>query len=241
MNKFIPIAFVFILPFFYSVILREWNKYINTIGNFDSWISFTGGYLGALLSLWGIWWQINNEKKRNEIKKIEEQKNALYAFFCLAYSVSDKFQSISEVYLKNFLIDGSQTHLPNTFYSFDKELFFQIISNLDLRFYRPAINLLDLLSSFSLKDIKLAHPTKKECLFNETFYCEQLEIFTLLTNELDKILNQDKSNLTENSLTLISILDSKISAIEDSYKSYFTATSREEIRTVFIKLQIELP
>lgn len=65
----IPITFVIILKLYYLIIPgRE-------IGSKGDWISFAGGYIGSIIGLWGIWWQVNNEKKDRETKEEQKYKN----------------------------------------------------------------------------------------------------------------------------------------------------------------------
>ena len=65
----IPIIFIIILKLYYLIIPgRE-------IGSKGDWISFTGGYIGSIIGLWGIWWQVNNEKKDRETKEEQKYKN----------------------------------------------------------------------------------------------------------------------------------------------------------------------
>ncbi|WP_338998856.1 hypothetical protein LC560_01555 [Fusobacterium animalis] len=56
----IPITFVIILKLYYLIIPgRE-------IGSKGDWISFAGGYIGSIIGLWGIRWQVDNEKKNKK-------------------------------------------------------------------------------------------------------------------------------------------------------------------------------
>lgn len=65
----IPIIFIIVLKLYYLIIPgRE-------IGSKGDWISFAGGYIGSIIGLWGIWWQVNNEKKDRETKEEQKYKN----------------------------------------------------------------------------------------------------------------------------------------------------------------------
>ena len=78
MNKFfkiliiillIPIIFIGVLKLYYLIIPGK------EIGIKGDWISFSGGYIGSIIALWGIWWQVSNEKKDKEIKEEQKYKN----------------------------------------------------------------------------------------------------------------------------------------------------------------------
>ena len=59
----IPIIFISVLKLYYLIIPGE------EIGSKGDWISFSGGYIGSIIAVWGIWWQVSNEKKNKEIKE----------------------------------------------------------------------------------------------------------------------------------------------------------------------------
>lgn len=65
----IPIIFIGVLKLYYLIIPGE------EIGSKEDWISFSGGYIGSIIALWGIWWQVSNEKKNKEIKEEQRYKN----------------------------------------------------------------------------------------------------------------------------------------------------------------------
>ena len=68
----IPIIFIIILKLYYLIIPKE------EVGIKGDWIIFSGGYIGSITALWGIWWQVDNEKKEEKKKmNIEILKNML--------------------------------------------------------------------------------------------------------------------------------------------------------------------
>lgn len=64
----IPILFIGVLKLYYLIIPGE------EIGEIGDWIGFSGGYIGALVALGGIYFQILEDKKN---KEIEEKKHLL--------------------------------------------------------------------------------------------------------------------------------------------------------------------
>lgn len=69
-----PIVFVGLIKLYYVVVPGE------EIGEKGDWISFAGGYVGALLALGGIWWETNHKKNEKEKKENEEYNNFLSYF-----------------------------------------------------------------------------------------------------------------------------------------------------------------
>lgn len=62
----VPIIFIIILKFYYQHLPGE------EIGSVGDWIGFAGGYIGAILALAGIWWQMSSENKIKEREENEE-------------------------------------------------------------------------------------------------------------------------------------------------------------------------
>lgn len=135
----IPIIFIGVLKIYYLLIPGE------EIGEVGDWISFSGGYIGALLGLWGIWSQIEKEKKEKEIEKKEKNLGFLkYLAFilrkniktfendCIFYENIIKFNSIKFNYSKNiFPADIIESHFNTIFKYKWSELFFEINTKLD--------------------------------------------------------------------------------------------------------------
>lgn len=73
------IPLVIIAPFTVVIILKNIEVYLpgDMIGSFDGWLSFLGGYIGALLTLSGVWWQI----KENNLKEDSKKNNVFNKLF----------------------------------------------------------------------------------------------------------------------------------------------------------------
>ena len=77
--KFILWTTIFlIVPFIFIVILKFIYLYVpgEEVGKVGDWISFSGGYLGAFITLGGVYYQI----KKGEKDKIYEQKKGLLEY-----------------------------------------------------------------------------------------------------------------------------------------------------------------
>ncbi|MEG1506668.1 MAG: hypothetical protein RR478_04120 [Bacilli bacterium] len=58
-----PVLFIGVLKFYYIVIPGK------EIGTVSDWTSFSGGYIGAVLALIGLWLQLHLEKASEKEKK----------------------------------------------------------------------------------------------------------------------------------------------------------------------------
>ena len=69
MKKFCKILIVILLiPIIFVIILKSYYLIIpgREIGSKGDWVSFAGGYIGSIIGLWGIRWQVDNEKKNKK-------------------------------------------------------------------------------------------------------------------------------------------------------------------------------
>lgn len=224
----IPILFIGILKMYYLIIPGE------KIGNVGDWIGFSGGYVGALLALGGIWWQIEEEKNKANVVEINTKNETLYSFLVLISNFSDNMKEISEMYLKNYFEDNSKTFFSDKLFSYNKDIFFQLVSKIDVSFYRYAIELSNLFSLLELRKSKINN--EKVCL--ETFYCEQLEIYTILFNSIQSILENYNASSQDSILRKFNELKNQIDVIQNSYQSYFESTSKKDIKKLLIEYKI---
>ena len=67
----IPIIFIPFLNFLYFILPGT------EVGAIGDWIGFAGGYLGAILGICGIYWNINRQEKIDKNKKKENYKSFL--------------------------------------------------------------------------------------------------------------------------------------------------------------------
>ena len=86
----IPIIVIGLLKGYYIVIPGE------EIGKVGDWISFSGGYIGALLGLLGIWSQIEKEKKEKELEK--KEKNIGF-FKYLVFTIENNINNLEDDYI----------------------------------------------------------------------------------------------------------------------------------------------
>lgn len=98
----IPILFILILKMYYYILPGE------EIGEIGDWISFSGGYVGAILALLGIWGQIVVQRRREESEKKEKDIGFLkYLVFTIENNIDN---------LENDYIFYKNTYFGNEFY-----------------------------------------------------------------------------------------------------------------------------
>ncbi|MGL5277789.1 MAG: hypothetical protein ACRC8M_01730 [Cetobacterium sp.] len=231
------ISLIIIVPLTVVIILKNIEVYLpgDMIGSFDGWLSFLGGYIGALLTLSGVWWQIKENNLKEDSKKNADQSEALCSFFILISNFSDNIKEMSEMYLRNYLKDGSVTIFDESLYDYNKELFFQVVSKIDLKFYKYAIKISNLFSQINLKKTKIN--SDEVCL--ETFFCEQLEVYSILLDGIESILEDYKSLSNDSILEKLDKIEQDIEKVQESYQSYFDLSSKEKIKSILSKCSSE--
>ena len=80
-SKLIPpliINLILLFPFLLVLLLKVTYEIIpgEEIGNVGDWIGFLGGYVGAIVAIFGIWYQLQ-ENKRNELEKEKRKKERI--------------------------------------------------------------------------------------------------------------------------------------------------------------------
>lgn len=139
------------------------------------------------------------------------------------------------MYLTNYSEDESITIFDENLYDYNKELFFQVVSKIDLKFYKYAIKISNLFSQINLKKTKINN--HNVCL--ETFFCEQLEVYTILLNGIESILEDYKSLNHDSILEKLNKIEQDIVKVQESYKSYFVSISKEKIKSILSKCSSE--
>lgn len=64
---------IFLTTVFTTVIVQIANPVFNDIGTKDAWINFFGAITGGLLTLYGVWWTLNEQQKQFR-KNLKEQR-----------------------------------------------------------------------------------------------------------------------------------------------------------------------
>lgn len=93
---FFTFLFIFGTPIFFIGILKLYYFILpgKEIGSVGDWISFSGGYVGAILALGGIWWQINHSKLEKQSEVDNEYKNIIiYIHHLLVYNLNELNES----------------------------------------------------------------------------------------------------------------------------------------------------
>lgn len=135
----IPILFILILKMYYYILPGE------EIGEIGDWISFSGGYVGAILALFGIWGQIVVQRRKEEAEKKEKNLGLLkYLVFMISKNVNT-FENCLEIrdeikFVKNNVIDCDENKISknliddnlNTLFKYSwSSLFFTTINKLN--------------------------------------------------------------------------------------------------------------
>lgn len=214
---------------------------------FESWLGFFGGYFGVLGAFGAVWWQLYEEKRKKKKELLLLNNENLYSFLISTKEISCKFFIICSTFLKN-ISNGDYVIYSQEMFNYDKEIFLDLFKNNNIKVKRYILLVIDLFSTFVLKDIKLLEKNKKIDFNENRFYLEQLEIFFYLNKELEilikKIEDKHIDLYSEDFIKIITkhldFIEKNIDNIEESYPSYFEEKdiSVEEIRNRINKYKI---
>lgn len=208
-----PIISIGILKLYYIIIPGE------KIGSVGDWISFAGGYVGAIVALVGIWWQIKyDEKKLNKqnsnfflyyFENIENnlQKNKEEIYYCM---VNKKFAYENEIVLQSDNLKVFYLNLCNNIS--DKYLYFNLV------------NIFEKLCKFENEIQKNIQFNEKLPIIEKLLYEENIldnDYFSLKDSYLIFKNNEKIDNLLNHLDTLLRNSRNQIISEEDiSYKNY---------------------
>lgn len=227
------LAIFIFAPFSLTLAIKNIFKYIpgEQIGEIDGWLSFLGGYIGAFITLGGIWWQLKNTRDEKLNEKSENEISAVLSALTLIQVTADNFFDISETFLKNFLF-SSETKFKDSVFSYNKDLLSFFIKNTSHIYNKHLIKSFLVFDAFNLLETTIISNNQSEKIFKETFHCEQLEIFFFLKNEIDSFLVKYSNNhpSQETLIQFLKKLESQINLINEEYPSYY-----EQKEKLFIK------
>lgn len=204
-----PILFIGILKLYYLWIPGE------EVGKVGDWISFSGGYIGALLALGGIWKQIESDKKEKE----KEKKEGILKYFkyILELNLNTLLhdQNRKNLYLLSPSLPNKQFGLSNNITIFSDEI---INSNIDKVF---------ILDNFdNILKIKMQMETYKQTLYilNENIHKtnKNFRDLNLFVATIDSNINYSSSE--KNIIKLLNRFISALGILIQNYISGRTAT-----------------
>lgn len=187
-SKLIPpliINLILMFPFLLVLFLKVTYEIIpgEEIGNVGDWIGFLGGYVGAIVAIFGIWYQLQ-DNKRSELEK-ERRKNRenIISLFYLFIDACDNHSKFIKFFIIKKKIDKSICIFPS------KNIMEQLILEADYDFKDILIRgytrffVIDMYSSLNLQGEEL-----KEKLNGD------YEVFILIVKTLKSILKEVKSS-----------------------------------------------
>lgn len=187
-SKLIPlliINLILIFPFLLVLFLKVTYEIIpgEEIGNVGDWIGFLGGYVGAIIAIFGIWYQLQEEKRR-EIKAEEDRKKEnIISLFHLFIDACENYSSFMEYFIREEKINKSICIFPT------KNIMEQLIMEADYNFKDILVRgyarffAIDMYSSLNLQGEKLREELNGD-----------YEVFILIVKTLKSILKEVKSS-----------------------------------------------
>lgn len=137
------------------------------VSSINDWIGFLGAYLGVIGTIAVVWWQLNEDKKAEEIKRIEKETYAVITFLLLYRESCENYS-----YMLN---------TNNIDFKIKNGLFYKAIQDTEIVMRNYCIELLFFFDKFS----------DRNKVMSENFdnYIQMLiELFDTLSEKADTIL-----------------------------------------------------
>lgn len=214
-SKLIPplvVNLILLFPFLLVLLLKVTYEIIpgEEIGDVGDWIGFLGGYVGAIVAIFGIWYQLQ-ENKRNELEKEKRKKREnIISLFHLFIDACENYSSFMKYFIREEKINKSVCIFPT------KNIMEQLIMEADYDFKDILVRgyarffAIDMYSSLNLQGEKLREKLN-----------EDYEVFILIVKTLKSILKEVKSNkyndydsFKKYVLSELKILDDKLYEID---------------------------
>lgn len=221
---FIFLAFLF--PFLFLLLIPIFKDSFTL----DGWFSFLGGYIGVTGAIGTVWWQLNEEKIKNEKELILSNNNNVYSFLILSQKIAKDFAIICVNYLLNKTKNNNDIIYIKEIFTYERESLIDFLSKIDdTRIKNDIIFIITLFSSFHNQGV-LSSETKGKNIFKDNiFYLKNFEIFMNLEKNLGELLEKikkDEINISakefiENTEKKLKALKENINKIESLYPSYF--------------------
>ena len=210
-SKLIPpliINLILIFPFLLVLFLKVTYEIIpgEEIGDVGDWIGFLGGYVGAIVAIFGIWYQLQ-ENKRNELEKEKRKKREnIISLFHLFIDACENYSSFMERFIREEKINKTLCVFPT------KNIMEQLIIEADSDFKSILARGYARFFVIDIYSLNLQGEELKEEL-NADY-----EVFILIVKTLKNILKELKSSRYDDYDTFKKYVLSELKILDD--KSY---------------------
>lgn len=149
--------------------------------------SYLGGGIGAFITLGGVWWQLNEEKKKEKIENLKKEGYAVVTFLIL-------FRESCENY---FYILKNSNNSNNIDFKVKNELFYEAIQDTEIVIRNKCIELLYFFDKFSNRNKVMSEIYNNyHDMLKELFYTLYEKTDTILGNY--EIIKNTDNNYLEN-------------------------------------------
>ena len=211
-SKLIPlliINLILIFPFLLVLFLKVTYEIIpgEEIGNVGDWIGFLGGYVGAIVAIFGIWYQLQDNKRSELEKGKRKNRENIISLFHLFIDACENYSSFMEYFIREEKINKSICIFPT------KNIMEQLIMEADYDFKDILVKgyarffAIDMYSSLNLQGEKLREELNGD-----------YEVFILIVKTLKSILKEVKSTKYDDYDTFKKYVLSELKILDD--KSY---------------------
>ncbi|MBS5790416.1 hypothetical protein [Fusobacterium sp.] len=161
---FIFLAFLF--PFLFLLLIPIFKDSFTL----DGWFSFLGGYIGVTGAIGTVWWQLNEEKIKNEKELILSNNNNVYSFLILSQKIAKDFAIICVNYLLNKTKNNNDIIYIKEIFTYERESLIDFLSKIDdTRIKNDIIFIITLFSSFHNQGV-LSSETKGKNIFKDNIF-----------------------------------------------------------------------
>lgn len=193
--------------------MTSWN-----IGEWSGFLgSYLGGGIGAFITLGGIWWQLNEGKKIEKERKIENEVTSFLTFLVILRETAENYSylisAIQEKLAKNKKIGTTFEKISENNFIIKNDIFSQSISTLNIQCKPLAIELFFLFDKYSIDGKDNFFLTIQEYL--DSLYC----FYNKLYSELDLIIDDYEKQIKNSNKNIINIHISSKNTLEQIFKS----------------------
>lgn len=198
-NYWKTIIFILVFPFILDWVLRFiwWIPIpINESASLSEWLGFLGAYFGVIGAIGGIWWQLNEEKRKQQLGSLRIIEYYLTILSSRLGETTKNFENKKVKFYKYMFFNG--LFIDNNLLEHNKD--YSIISKKDIKILNDNIKNISSLNSY-INIFKI---------INALEHIEEISSNCLSQNNFSKIIEKIVTTLQLDNSQIILILKTKL-------------------------------